>query len=71
MVNLVSKLFVRRLAGLFQTISINVIEPTVIKTTESTVLDSAVAQIGPAMRTMQPQQTGSAPIVAKKDEILA
>jgi hypothetical protein len=49
----------------------NVIEPTVIKTTESAAFNSAVAQIGAAMRTVQRQQTGPAPIVAKKHEILA
>jgi hypothetical protein len=54
MVNFISKVPARRLTGLFQTISMNVVEPTVIEATESTVLDSAVAQIGPAMRTMQP-----------------
>src|SRR5262245_47948322 len=55
MVDLVSKLFVRRLAGLFETISVNVVEPTVIETTKSAVLNSAIAQIGPAMRTVQSQ----------------
>src|SRR4029453_8182576 len=45
MMNLMSKLFVRRLTGLFQTISMNVIEPAVVKTTKSPIFDSAVAQI--------------------------
>ena len=46
MVNFVTKVFVRGLAGLFQTISMNVIEPTVIEAAESAVLDPAVTQIG-------------------------
>ena len=54
MVDLVSKVSARRLAGLFETISMNVIKPTMIKTTESTVLNSTVAQIGPPVRTVQP-----------------
>jgi hypothetical protein len=55
MVDLVSKVSVRRLAGLFETISMNVIKPTMIKTTESTVLNSAIAQIAPTMRTVESQ----------------
>src|SRR5262245_22669959 len=55
MMNLVSKLFIRGFAGLFETISMNVIEPAVIEAAESTVLHSAVAQIGATMRTVQSQ----------------
>src|SRR5215813_12550242 len=55
MVNLVTKVFVHRLARLFQTISMNVIEPTVIEAAESAVFHSTVAQIGPPMRTVKPQ----------------
>jgi hypothetical protein len=55
MANLMAKLFVGRLTGLLQTISMNVIQPTVIKTTEPAVLDSAVAQIRATMRTVHPQ----------------
>src|SRR5215510_4914071 len=43
MVNLVTKVFVRRLAGLFQTIAMNVIEPTVIEAAESAVFHSTVS----------------------------
>jgi hypothetical protein len=53
MTNLMAKLFVGRLAGLFQTISVDVIEPAVIKTTEPAVFNSAVAQIGATVRTVQ------------------
>jgi hypothetical protein len=55
MVHLVSKLLVRRLAGLFQTISMNVVEPTVIEAAESAVFNPAVTQIGATMRTVQPE----------------
>jgi hypothetical protein len=55
MVDLVSKVLARRLTGLLQTISMNVIEPTVIETAESAVLNSAIAQIGATMRTVQSQ----------------
>jgi hypothetical protein len=55
MLDLVSKVLARSLTGLFQTVSMNVIEPTVIKATEPTIFDSAVAQIGPAMRTVESQ----------------
>ena len=50
MVDLVSKVSARRLAGLFETISMNVIEPAVIQTTESAVLDPTlvVAKVEPA-----------------------
>src|SRR5262245_45217947 len=52
MMNLMSKLFVCRLARLFQTISMNVIEPTVIEAAKSAVFHSAIAQIGATMRTV-------------------
>jgi hypothetical protein len=60
-----------RLAGLLEAVAVDVIKPAMIETAESAVFDSAVTQIGPAMRTMQPQQTRAASIVAKKDQILA
>ena len=46
-----------RLAGLLEAVAVDVIKPAMIKTAESAVFDAAVAQIGPAMRTMQPEQT--------------
>ena len=55
MVDLVSKVLARSLTRLFQTVSMNVIEPAVVKTTKSPIFDAAIAQIGPAMRTVQPQ----------------
>ena len=55
MADLVSKVLARRLTGLFQTISMNVIEPAVVKTTKSPIFDSAVNLIGATMRTVQPQ----------------
>src|SRR5262245_19625494 len=55
MVDLVSKVLARSLTGLFQTVSMNVIEPAVIETTKSPIFDAAIAEIGPAMRTVQPQ----------------
>src|SRR5215468_3553778 len=44
MVDLVTEVFVCPLTGLFQTISMNVIEPTVIEAAESAVFHSTVAQ---------------------------
>src|SRR4029450_9245380 len=49
MANFVSKVPARSLTGLIQAISMNVIEPAVIKTTESTGLDSAGAPRGPGV----------------------
>jgi hypothetical protein len=42
-----------------------------IEAPESAVFDAAVAQVGPAVRTVEAQQPRASLVVAKKDEILA
>jgi hypothetical protein len=43
------------LAGLFDDAAANIIEPTVVNTSESAVFDPSIAEIGSTMGTMQTQ----------------
>ena len=60
-----------RLARLFQTAAVNIVEPAVIEATQPTVFDAAVAQIRAAMRAMQSEQADPPLIVAKQSQRLA
>jgi len=52
-------------------LALRIIEPAVIETTKPPIFDSAIAQIGPPVRTVQPQQTRASLIVTEKHEIFA
>src|SRR5258706_14576384 len=59
------------LAGLIDDAAADVVEPAVVQTTQVTVFDAAISQVGAAVRAMQADQTGPALIVTKQDQVLA
>src|SRR5215510_2929235 len=59
------------LSRLLQAASCNIVEPTVIKAPEASILHSAVAEIRPPVRTVEPQKSRPPLIVAEQDQLLA
>ena len=53
MVHFLAKPFARRLAGLFEAITVSVVKPAVVETAQATVLDPSITQVGASMRAMQ------------------
>src|SRR5438094_380759 len=53
MANLVAMLAATGLAGLFETTSVNIVEPAVIETAQTAVFDPPIAKIRAAMRAVQ------------------
>src|SRR5215831_130472 len=60
-----------RLPRLLQAASCNIVEPTVIKAPEASILHSAVAEIRPPVRTVESQKSRPPFIVAEQDQLLA
>ncbi len=60
-----------RFARLLQAAAANIVEPTMVETTQPAVFDAAITQIGAAMGAMQTEQANPALIVAKQRQVLA
>ena len=60
-----------RLARLLPAAPLAIVEPAVIQAAEAAVLEAPVAQVGPTMRAVDPQQTGLARLIAEENEVLA
>jgi hypothetical protein len=69
MANKISVLAPAGFAGLFETVPMNVVEPTVVKTPEPAVFDPAVAQVGPSVRAVNSQKPGPSLVVPEQDQI--
>src|SRR5688572_5883170 len=59
------------LAGLLDHATANVVQPAMIQASQTAVLDPAIAQVGAAMRTMEPQQSRPALVITKEDKLFA
>src|SRR5262249_57474925 len=71
MANRILVLTAAGLPRLLQTASCDIVEPTVIKAPEASILHSAVAEIRPPVRTVEPQESRPPLIVAEQDQLLA
>src|SRR5262249_53374099 len=60
-----------RLGRLLKAPTIDVVEPTVIEAAQPAVLDAAVAEVGAAVRAVEPEKPDAPPIVTKEHEALA
>src|SRR5262249_55474165 len=60
-----------RFTGLLETPPAAVVEPAVVETAQPAVLQSAIAQISPAVRAVQAEESRPPVLGAKKDESLA
>jgi hypothetical protein len=69
MANIVPMLAAAGLSRLLQAATANVIEPTVIKTPQSAILDSAVAEVRSSVGAMNPQKPRAPLIVAEQNQI--
>ena len=60
-----------RFARLLQTAAANIVEPTMVETTQPAVLDAAITQVRATMGAMQTEQANPSLIVAKQSQLLA
>src|SRR5262245_53309287 len=71
MANRILMLAAAGLPRLLQAASCNIVEPTVIKAPQPSILHSAVAEIRPPVRTVEPQKSRPALIVAEQNQLFA
>src|SRR5262249_17677428 len=71
MANRILVLTAARLPRLLQAASCDIVEPTVIKAPKTSILHSAIAEIRPTVRTVEPQKSRPPFIVAEQDQLLA
>src|SRR5437773_1812806 len=55
-----------RFAGLLAAFPIDVVEPAVVDAPQSAVFNAAIAQVGPAMRTVDRNQPRASPVISKE-----
>jgi hypothetical protein len=58
-----------RLTGLIQTTTVNVVKPTVVDASQSSILQASVTQIRTPVGTMEPQQSRKSIVITKQDKI--
>jgi hypothetical protein len=50
---------------------LNVIEPSVVDTPKPAILQTAITQVGPAVRAVQTQETSPSAFIPKKHQLLS
>ena len=60
-----------RLAGLFEAVAVDVVQPAVVQAAQPAVLDAPVAQVGGAVRAVDTEQAELAVLVAEEREVFA
>jgi hypothetical protein len=63
MVDLLMEGSVGRLGRLVEASAVEVVKPPVVEAAEPSILHPAEAQVGPAMRAMEPQKSGSSSLI--------
>jgi hypothetical protein len=59
------------LPRLLQAPAADIVQPTMIETAQSAVLDSSVAQVCPSVRAMDPQESDTSLFIAEQDQFFA
>jgi hypothetical protein len=71
MFHFLTKLTLFRLRRHLQALTANVEQPTVVRAAQSAIFDIAVLQRSSAMRAVLAQQSNSAELIAKQDQVFA